>query len=161
MKIRKYYRSFKKAWLCEISSIISRLNRFGSMFKLLEAHPNQTHFLRFMSVWALLLMSLIADFWKLYLLVYLGELCKSFSLNLKSLDSAFSSKPGITDQISKSLTNSGQSSVERGSKLNFNFDFTQFREKRILRIGNAAVWFLAVPQAALIFMLAVSLLKAI
>lgn len=35
MKIMKYYKSFRKAWLYKISSIISRLNRFGSMLQLL------------------------------------------------------------------------------------------------------------------------------
>lgn len=33
MKIRKYYKSFKNAWLYEISSITSRLSKFGSTFK--------------------------------------------------------------------------------------------------------------------------------
>ena len=90
-------------------------------------------------------MTLIAVFWKLYL----GELCKSFSLNLKSLDFVFSSKSGITDLISKSLTNSGQSSVEKGARLHFNFGFTEFREKRILGTGNAVLWFLAAWHGSL------------
>lgn len=74
-------------------------------------------------------MSFIAAFGKLCLWVYLGEL---------QMDQPESQKPGITDQISESLTNSGQRSVERWPMLDFNFDFPQFREEGILRNGNAA-----------------------
>lgn len=71
-------------------------------------------------------------------------------MNLKNLDSAFSSKPRITDQFNKGLTNSGQTSVEKGSRLDFHFDFTLFRGEGVLRNESTAVQFLAVPQAALI-----------
>lgn len=59
------------------------------------------------------------------------------SKSQKNLESTSSSTAGITDQIRQSLTNSGHRSVERGPRLDFSFDFAQFREGGILRIGNA------------------------
>lgn len=40
--------------------------------------------------------------------------------------------------------------MEKGSRLDFHFDFTLFRGEGVLRNESTAVQFLAVPQAALI-----------
>lgn len=105
MKIRKHYKSFKKAWLYEISSITSRLNSFGSMFKSrliwtrhicwdlcqLELYPFSTAFES--CLWA-----------------HLGEL---------QMDQPESQKPGVTDQVSESLTNPAHRSAEKMAQVKF------------------------------------------